>query len=138
LANASNVTGGNTFRSMYTLFECTFTGGWTAYSRPSIEIWLPFNNWVVEGQSATLADDGKRWLQPLNVAGISVVVGRRSRVSGEGGTEEGVWSGSMLDAGPADDGKRVSAKTVADIFCLSEAIRGLVRKGETKRTTAPR
>ena len=50
----------------------------------------------------------------------------RSRVSGEGGTEEGV------------DGKRVSAKTVADIYCLSEAsIRGLVRKGEIERAGAP-
>ena len=29
-----------------------------------------------------------------------------------------------------DDGKRVSAKTVADMYCVSEAIRGLVRKGE--------
>ena len=47
--------------------------------------------------------DGKRWLQPLNVAGISVVVGRRSRVSGEGGTEEGVWSGSALRFEPADE-----------------------------------
>ena len=36
-----------------------------------------------------------------------------------------------------DDGKRVSAKTVADILCVSEAIRGLVRKGEIVRTTAP-
>ena len=37
-----------------------------------------------------------------------------------------------------DDGKRVSAKTVASILCLSVAIRGLVRKGETERMHAPR
>jgi len=28
---------GTTTRSIHTLFECAFTGGWTAYSRPSIE-----------------------------------------------------------------------------------------------------
>ena len=85
-----------------------------------------------------VADDEKRWLQPLDVAFPLLLVGRRSRVSGEGGTEEGVWSGRTLRAEPADDGKRVSAKTVASILCLSVAIRGLVRKGETERIGARR
>ena len=52
------------------------------------------------------ADDGKRCVQPLDVACILFLVGRRSRVSGEGGTEEGVWSGSAFHFEPADYGKR--------------------------------
>ena len=58
-------------------------------------------------------DDGKRCVQPLDVACILFLVGRRSRVSGEGGTEEGVWSGPALHTAPADDGKRVRALDVA-------------------------
>ena len=48
------------------------------------------------------ADDGKRWLQPLDVAYPLLLVGKRSRVSGEGGAEEGDWSALALHAGPAD------------------------------------
>mgnify|MGYP007018354599 CR=1 FL=1 len=47
-------------------------------------------------------DDGKRCGQPLDVAFFSLLVGRRSRVSGEGGTGEGVWSPFTLHGEPAD------------------------------------
>ena len=69
--------------------------------------WLGGGVWSPPAFRGEPADDGKRWLQPLNVAGPSVVLGRRSRVSGEGGTEEGVWSGLTLRPRVADDGKRV-------------------------------
>ena len=62
---------------------------------------------------------------------------RRENMEGVG-SEGGGWSRWTLQGEPADDGKRVSAKTVASILCLSEAIRGLVRKGETERAHAPR
>ena len=66
-------------------------------------------SFVMERRSRYIGEvvDGKRCVQPLNVAGISFVVGRRSRVSGEGGSGEGVWSGGTLPGEPADDGKRV-------------------------------
>ena len=62
------------------------------------------------------ADDGKRWLQPLDVAYPLLLVGRRSRVSGEGGSGEGVWSGPALHFEPADDGKRCVQPL--DVACI--------------------
>ena len=67
---------------------------------PGEGVW---SGWTLRGEPA---DDGKRCVQPLDVACILFVMERRTRYIGEGGSEGGVWSGGTLHlTGSAVDGR---------------------------------